>query len=124
MRTLILAAVFITMPVSANQWDVIAYECEQLTANKEPAKCSVTSDTADPRLTVSVLALPTDPLEKKKRASYLVESAIYRFTSLGGKWITEQTRMKDGRKVERSCSPAKGQRDRVSCHDWTLRDWQ
>lgn len=111
-------------PVKAGPLSVISYECEQLSAKKEPVSCKVEGRVDGPALTVTVLTSPSDSEETKKRASYLVESAIYRFTSLGGKWITEQTRLKDGRKIERSCARIKGNQNRVACHDWQLREWK
>lgn len=123
MKTLVVAVLLVSSPAVASQWDVIAYECEQLATNKEPAKCSVKNSDVGYQLTVTVLASPNDSAEKKKRASYLVDNTIYRFTSLGGRLITEQSRLKDGRKIERSCSPLKGQKTRVSCHDWKLAEW-
>lgn len=123
MKILIAFTAFVAMPVFANQWDVIAYECEQIATKKEPAKCKIEPGEFGPTLTLTVLAQPTDPKETRKRAHYVVGSTMYRFTSLGGRWITQQSRLKDGRKIERACSPIKGTQNRVACHDWKLSSW-
>jgi len=124
MKKLVVVTLLLSPPVFGNQWNVIAYECEQLAIKKEPAKCKIEPGVSGPNLTVTILATQADPKETRKRAIYVAESAIYRFTSLGGKWITEQAQRKEGTKIERSCARVKGSRHRVACHDWVKRDWQ
>ncbi len=97
----------------------VTYECDQLkaTTDRNGVLCAVGHTGVQPALYIKVLTKISDPDEKKKRTSYVVDKMTQSFYAAGGKQVIERSTNKAGSTIERSCSRS-ARFPSGMCGDW------
>ena len=119
MKTLVTfaALLLIAGTALAGRFNVIRYECDEFEQKQELIRCAVPLNEGQPWLLIRVLPAASSA-KHKKRALYLIDRTIFKFQAMGGRFFTMRSVTKEGGVIERACSPGKGRRFGMACHDW------